>query len=269
MGAASFAARLREVYREDPAPDGGVVHVTSVWAAPDGSWRSIRIGASSPHSATDAFVLDAARARADAIVTTGAILRAEPALVHTLSGDAAAWRAERLGKSRPPTIVVLTRRADLDLEHAVFTARTGDAIIATTPDAATALRSRAPRPETALRPGQAPRPEVAARDRTGLRDVVTWLRAERGCGTVLVEAGVTSARTLYEAPCVVDELLLSLYSGPLAEVARGETFLPRDEPLRLALAAAEGRAGQGEAEGPEHGWRFARHRLAALVSAET
>ena len=63
----------------------GARGVLQVAAVADRAWVAIAIGPAAPSSATDRFVLGFARARSDAIVTTGAILRAEPDLVHELS----------------------------------------------------------------------------------------------------------------------------------------------------------------------------------------
>ena len=60
----------------------GVLHVAAVWETPDGRYRTLRVGEGAIRSASDAVVLSAARARADAIVTTGRILRDEPELMH-------------------------------------------------------------------------------------------------------------------------------------------------------------------------------------------
>ena len=100
-------------------------------------------------------------------------------------------------------------------------------VIVTGVDAAARLRDRiAAQPESSG-------VEIVARDETSLRDVVHWLGTERGCGTVLVEAGASTSRALYDEPLAVDELMLSICdASELAPAARGEIFARRDDPLR-------------------------------------
>jgi len=257
-----FGERVQALYGEVPGVAAGVVHVTSVWTAPDGCWRSLRIGPETPESAADTLALAAARARADAIVTTGAILRAEPGLDHRLDGlvsGAATWRRESLGLRSPPHSVVLTRRGDLDLDHRLFAATegaSGKVFVLTGEDAAAELRARAA--------GREDRVVVVARRRPGLRDALAWLRGECAFETVLVEAGVSTATQLYDAPLAVDELLLSIYCAAPPPAVQGEPFLAPDHPVRVRLSAGGGRATvREEASGT---WRFERHRLGELTS---
>jgi riboflavin biosynthesis pyrimidine reductase len=259
MDAVTFSARVREIYGEDLLGEAGVVHVTSVWEAPDGAWRSLRISPTSPRSVTDAFVLALGRARSDAIVTTGAILRAEPALRHTLPDAASAWRAGTLAKSHSPTTVVLTRRADLDLTHPLFAASSAPVVVVTGDDTAAELRDRV------AAHGSSHRVEVVGRAQPSLRDVVQWLKAQRACRTVLVEAGPSTSRTLYDDPFVVDELMLSIYDAlDLAPAARGEVFARPDDPLRVCLASAEEGTPEFTSQEEIGRWRFRRVRLAAV-----
>ena len=181
------AQRIREIYGDDLLGPAGVVHVTSAWSAPDGRLFSLRIGPDTPHSATDSFALELARARADAIVTTGQILRDEPGLTNALRDpELGAWRRERLGKLEPPLTLVLSRGADLDRSHPLFAAS-----------------------------------EVSVRN-ASLRDSLGWLRDERGIASVAIESGPSTARALYDEPLAVDELMLSICRTPLLpEGARG------------------------------------------------
>ncbi len=97
---------------------GHVIHVTAVWRrGPD--LVTIAINEHSPASPTDSAILDAARARADVIVTTGRNVRMEPDLCHAPSAD----RLARLGKSAAPRTVILSR-SGVDPEHPIF--RSGD-----------------------------------------------------------------------------------------------------------------------------------------------
>ncbi len=95
----------------------------AVYRPRPGAFRVLRITPETPKSAYDQFSLMVARARADAILTSGRNLRLEPTGTHVLSGPGtlpaalAAWRQERLGKTSPPHLLVLTRGEDLDLDH--------------------------------------------------------------------------------------------------------------------------------------------------------
>ena len=173
------ARRIEEVYgRRLPEP-AGVLHTMSAWRNPEGRLFVLRIGPETPRSATDAFALGLTRARVDAIVTTGQILRDEPALTSDLRDPRlVAWRRERLGKLQPPLIVVLSRGPGLDRSHPLFGAA-----------------------------------EVCVRS-TGLREALAWLRAERGITSVAVEAGWSTTRSVYDRPLVIDELLLSICQSP-------------------------------------------------------
>ena len=74
--------------------------MAAVGRDPDGEMVVLEINQSTPRSAHDRFALDLARARADVIVTTGAILRAEPRLAYELASDraeAAVRELRRLG----------------------------------------------------------------------------------------------------------------------------------------------------------------------------
>lgn len=258
--AEEFAAEVERLYGADLCGAAGVIHVTSAWACPDGRWRSLRIGPDAPASMTDAFALATARARADAIVTTGASLRAEPKLEHALGPAASAWRHVFVGKGRAPHSVVLTRRADLALDHPLFAANEAPVLVLTTPAAARALRARvAARARCGIR-DQREGIVVVSREHPSLRDTLAWLRREIGCETTLVEAGATTSRELYDEPLGVDELMLSIYLGEtLPADVQGAPFLAPDHPQRAAIEASHASSVvRREASGA---WRFLRHRF--------
>jgi len=238
--------RIRALYGEELREAPPVLQAMAVWADGTGRLFTLRIGSASPESASDRFVLGIARARVDAIVTTGRILRDEPGVRHDFGDpDLGAWRALRCGRPAPPVSVVLTRRPDLDLAHPLFGAARG--IVVTDEAAAGALRARAP--------GHV---EVVALPRTGLRDVVRWLRETRGFESVSVEAGPASSLALYREPVVVDELMLSVFQAPsLAEAARGGAFLDVADVDRLFPmgGARRSECTREEASGP---WSFCR-----------
>jgi len=210
--------RIRRVYGTARFPASGVLHPTAVWESPSGSHRTIRIEPGGPGSETDRFVLDLARARADAIVTTGKILRDEPGLTHAFTSDSGAglerWRREVLGRTvGPPPTVVLTSGRDLPLDHLLFE---DPAVVFTSPEGGRALRAR--REDLPFR--------VVESESPGIREVLAWLRKQEH-DVVSVETGARTSNTLYEPPLAVDELLLSVFRGELAERLRGTELEPR------------------------------------------
>ena len=87
-------ARDLERFFEDrfgavPGMEKGALHVAAVWR-PAGGDRNVvlRISDQTPSSEVDFLLLNLARARAEAIVTTGRILHEEPGVVHDLQGPA-------------------------------------------------------------------------------------------------------------------------------------------------------------------------------------
>jgi riboflavin biosynthesis pyrimidine reductase len=227
--ASDCARRIREIYGDDLASEVGVLHVTSAWRAPGGELFVLRIGPGAPRSETDAFALAVARARADAIVTTGRILREEPGLSHALPPALREWRREVLGKAEPPWSAVLSSGRDLDLGHPLLRGGSRAAVF-TSQAAAASLAARA----------GASGLEVAGVAQPGLRELLAWLARERGCASVAVEAGPGTALSLYQEPLALDELMLSLYLEPaLPEPACGPRFLPLERLEALLAPASE------------------------------
>ena len=252
MNAAATACRerTRSLFEDDLSEDAGVLQVVSCWRTPMGGARVIAINASAPASPTDRFVLHLARSRADAIVTTGNILRAEPKLSHGVAGPAKdraeldAWRRECLGRSASPLSLVLTSGEGLDLDHSLFKAG-NPCVIYTGEDAAKRLRAA----------GSERGIEVVGRPTPSLRNALTWLREEREARTVSIEAGPTTTLPLYEEPIAIREIMLSIYEEPeLTEAARGPLFLDPGE-LEARGFEAEHRVSLQE---PSGRWSFGR-----------
>lgn len=241
-----ISQRLSGLYGQDPATARGVVHVAATWRAPDMMLRVIRIGPDSPHSDSDAFALRAARMRADALVTTGKILRDEPDVRHIESDDALCeWRRERVGRTTPPRTVVLTSGITLDLGHPLL--RTAHEPMVVTGMAGARKLERA-----AL--ANEPRVTVVGRSAPGIRDTLALLR-ERGCETILVEAGPTTTGALYDEPVMVDELLLSVYEAPsIANQLVGPAFVSS---ARLETVFTR-RSDPVQIEEPSGRWSFSR-----------
>ncbi|MEM8998176.1 MAG: hypothetical protein AAGF23_25560, partial [Acidobacteriota bacterium] len=197
----------------------GILHPTSVWRGPGGDaaqGMTLRIGDQTPTSEWDLFALSLARARADAIVTSGRILRTEATVDHglagpgTLPGALAAWR-RRSGRDRPPISLIMTKGGELDLNHPFFR-RSGRVVVYTGEAGAWRLDSRAADAGV----------EVEVDAEPSVRAALRFVRGAFGCATVSVEAGPSITRGLYEDPITVDELLLSTYLGDtLPTAARG------------------------------------------------
>ncbi|ACY18605.1 hypothetical protein [Haliangium ochraceum] len=244
--AAEVETLLGQMYGEVPGPGPSVIHVAAVWQPDATRYVSLAIGSAAPVSALDGFALAAARARADAIVTTGANLRAEPALRHQLAGPAAAalseWRREHLGKRTRPVSLVLSRGARLPLAHPLL--RAADAVVFTGHAGARAL-------------ADAGLCAVAA-DAPGLTAALAYLREQRGCATILVEAGASTTRALYapgEDAGPLDELLLSVFAGAeLPPEAQAGAFA---SPAAVRARLPRRSAGRQE-HTPRGTWRFER-----------
>jgi riboflavin biosynthesis pyrimidine reductase len=245
VGAETIRARIEVVYGRGELLEKppGVVHVTSVWFDDEGRSYTLRIGSDTPQSDTDGFVLNLARARCDAIVTTGRSLREEPEVHHQLPEDHSDWRRSVLHKPDPPVSVVLTGKDDLRPGHPLI-ARASRAIVVTTETVA---------PRLAERFVDEPRIEIVGRAETGIRDVLQVL-GERGFRSICIEAGPSTSRALYDEPVWVDELMLSVYLGTrLAPSVRGGEFLDSDTLARDF--SVRGESVQRERSGP---WSFRR-----------
>lgn len=242
--AEQVATASERIYGSDPR-NTGVVHVMAAWQRRGGALATLRTGDGAPRDIHDTFALGLARARADAILTTGEILRREPDLRHDLPGPGALprgladWRRRALGKASPPVLCVMTRSGEIDLEHPAL-GRPGRVVIYGGHSASWPLESRAAGFGV----------ELVVSERPSARDAVATLRREFGAATVVVEAGPSVARTLYEdlesdewedevaagsgwlsgPPPRVDELMLTvLHRDHLKTCCRGPSFLSRGE----------------------------------------
>jgi riboflavin biosynthesis pyrimidine reductase len=239
----------RALLGEDPARTQRVLHVVSVWRSDDGVARVLRIGPKTPKSRHDRFLLALSRARAEAIVTTGRILREEPALTHgaigpTLLREAlTAWRHERLGITEPPWLLVLSSGRDLDPAHPAFHGPTRALLFV--PDAAAAgLRDRFVDSRARIASVPTPSARLALDHLRGL-----------GANRITIEAGPTSTRALYDPPAALDELWRASYLGRRPEPAViGEPFAS-DERCEAALPHSSEPARREEPSGV---WSFER-----------
>jgi riboflavin biosynthesis pyrimidine reductase len=245
---ADVVALARALLGDDPQRAGRVLHVASVWRDEAGQARVLRIGPDTPKSAHDTFLLALARARAEAIVTTGRILREEPALTHGLRGPPAlraalaAWRRERLVLSHDPWLLVLSSGRELDPMHPAFHAPLRPVLFV--PSAAAAgLRERFT--DTDARVASVPQPNV--------RFAIDHLR-RLGAKRITLEAGPSTARELYQEPARVDELWLATFAGAPPDGVIGEAFVSEAR-LRAVLPETSQPVLREEPSGP---WRFER-----------
>lgn len=238
----------------------GVVHALAAWQRPEDGRLVVLRSDDAPRPELDDLALGIARARADAILTTAAVIRAEPELRHDLPGpgslsDALAdWRRRRPAAARghaPPILWVMTRSGRLDLSHPAF-ARAGRTVVYTDRDGAWALESQAMDYGVELVVDEEPTPRRAIRR----------LRREFGAATIAVEAGPSVARRLYDPPPEVDELLLTvLHRRSLDGHLRGPRFLRRAE-VEARLGAP--RSSHRLESGGEH-WQLLRYQRPAVA----
>jgi riboflavin biosynthesis pyrimidine reductase len=243
MTTPTFERRVEALFGDRLEEPAGVVHVASAIETQSGELATLRIGKGTPTSATDGFVLDLARARADAIVTTGQILRDEPMLRLLPGPDSTRWRRERIGKLDPPLLLVLSTGRALPPQHPIFGCGAEVIVFIGSAGAAQLERARFPDP-----------PEICAVRTPGLRAAIDFLR-RRGARSISIEAGASTSANLYNDPLAVDELLLSVFEGALASNMRAGA-LPSLPQLRRLLPAGPP---PFELQEPSGSWRF--HRL--------
>ena len=247
---ADVTRAVRTIYGTDLSGATGIIHATALWLRPDGGLLTLNINTDTPPSRHDRFVLNLARARADAIVTTGKVLREEPSVTPLLIGPdhevspLVDWRRVVLGKAGHPLALVLTSGRSLDLDHPFF--RTPNpAIVFTGHDAASNMMPAAL--ERSI--------EVVSHAAPSITAAVAFLQKETASGTVAIEAGPSTSLQLYRPSLMVDELLLSEFLGPaLPRSVQGASFL---EPaaIEVAFPFRSEPYSVEEASGP---WRFRR-----------
>jgi riboflavin biosynthesis pyrimidine reductase len=225
-------------------PVRGVLHVVSAFEHTDGYLHVIKIGPQAPQSSSDFFVLNYWRAHADAILTSAAVVRAEPKLSHELQGEHAAelaiYRARCLNKREPPLCAILTGSGALPDDHPVWRDRARNHVL-TSPERAPALQT-----QLGSRAG------VVGIEQLSVVRAIEWLHAQ-GAACVLIEAGPTTANQLYADRRGVDHLMLSRCRAPVPAAACGGALAPPSQLFAgLNLRAQTERR---EESGP---WRFER-----------
>ena len=204
-----------------------VSHSFAAWkAAEEAPLTTILINEHSPKSDLDFLALHIARARADAIIITGKILRDEPKLSFDLRADPRwkdallQWRERRWGIFDPPWLLILTGRGEIDFSHPVFHGWARP-LIFTSDRAASRKLSGSPCP-------------VVSDEAPDIRRAIQHLQLARGCECISIEAGPSTARALYDDPMVVKELLLSVYlERSLDSRAKGQPLVKLSDVRRL------------------------------------
>ncbi len=233
-------ARIDALWGDGAARDfaaPAVFHVTAIGSA-DGAPVVLRINADTPRSETDRFALSVARARADAIVATGKILRDEPSERFAIQDPAIAqWRRDTFAAERA-TLAILTSGRAVDFAHPAFTAEhLAPVVFTSNPDLV-----------------GPPHVEVVHWPVPTLRAVIEHL-SERGHERISIEAGPSAARALYDPPLALDELLLSEVEGPLPTSVVGGAFFGAAE-LRSCFAQRSAPVTRTE---HDRTWRFVRY----------
>ncbi len=239
----------RRIFGDTP-PRQGVLQVVATWRHPNGALEVMSTDADAPRCPEDGFALALGRARADAILTTGAILRQEPELRHThgaghpLAMAMADWR-EKNGPRRPAATVIMTRSRDLDLDHPIF--ESDQVFVFTGDDAPTSLGIELARRGAMLMsdPDPSPRSCLARLTRAGY-------------AAITIEAGPHVARTLYEDPVIVDQLMMTTYLAPALDERLHRGVLIDEAQLLARFGPVRSEYPTETAEGPWTLRRFAR-----------
>ena len=253
MTASAVAERVQEIYGDELREDGGVVQVSSAWRDTQGILRSLKIGAHAPRSETDAFALGLARARADVIVTTGQILRHEPHLQHRIGSEAgldfSAWRRDRLGRTQPPLVAVLTSGRSIRWDHPVFSGPSP--VLLFTHEAQGRILSKEARSREV---------EVIGTEEPSLRALLQWLTARPAMRTVTLEVGPSSMASLSSdgfLPDSIREWMLSVCLSPsISEIGLGDPWPDLSEARNGGLRLQSDHRSEEES-GP---WAFQRFR---------
>lgn len=224
---------VKQLYADTLRDLAGVLHcVSTVRVASDPArLHVIDINRYAPKSATDFFVLNLARAHADAIITTAQVVRAEPQLSHQLQGPLAQglarYRQEVLGKHSAGMTAIMTRSAQLPPDHRVFEDPLENVVL-TTPEQAAALRLQL----------AAAGAQVLPVEQLDIRKAIALLR-QRGARTISIEAGPSTAGALYEPPSCVQHLLLSRCEAPFDPRALGRPLPAQDVMLAGLTCVSE------------------------------
>jgi riboflavin biosynthesis pyrimidine reductase len=247
--AASVDRAARDLFGSRFETRPAVSHSFAAWSrGEDAALTTIRINEHSPKNDLDFLALHIARARADAIIITGKILREEPKLSYDLRadprwGDAlVSWRERRWGLCDPPWLLILTSGHELDFDHPVFHGWMRPMIF-TSDRAATRRLAAAPC-------------SVVQDDAPDIRRAIHHLQVSRECECVSIEAGPSTVRALYDRPMAIKELLLSVYiEASLDDRAQGPPLVKLSD-VRAMFRSETSATHRGQGQ---H-WSFHRFR---------
>ena len=234
-----WGGQASQLVREQGPP----LHVAAVWR--DGERGVVlKIEHETPRSANDLFALGLARARADAILATGAILRAESDLSHDLGATGpwgpalSRWRREVAGLVEPPRLAILTSGRGLDPEHAALHGEASPVLFV--PESKVESVNRVMR--ASARSGSAI--EVCSLpdegSSTGAEVAIHQLRKRYGCERISVEAGPSTVAALYGDRPKIGLLLLSSYLEQSLSPSLQAGELPRRSDLSAAFEIVGG-----------------------------
>lgn len=202
------------------------MHVAAAAQDSEGRLRNVLVHhPAAPSSAFDLLLLYAARALADAVVTTGANVRLEAPRWHAgLAPDSLPFAGALMhlrqqthpddaDTLRPPHMLVVSRTG-LDLPPQCAASDNVTVVVPAAGGAAAAAPGRPPR---------------AALPRASVGDAVAYAQDVLGARCVSVEAGPSSASGLYRDPrhasCRPTVVLLSLFHGAVASEALGAPWV--------------------------------------------
>jgi len=239
--AADVRRTLRQLLGPGAEAENGLLHVVATAHRLPLAPRVLAVGPHAPKSNHDFFLLNAARARAEAIVTTAAILRAEPNVHYGLQGPprvVQALRAYRaaLGLRSSPLLVVMSAGASFETNHPAL--KLAAQVVLVAPDAQ-ASRARAHQlPGSTLLPV----PEGYGPGRA-LAGALRRLATQRAIRNVTLEAGPSVAADFYATSGPPDALWLSRCvpeTGQFAPQALGpELKLGKTPPEQLFREASQ------------------------------
>ncbi|MCH7568894.1 MAG: dihydrofolate reductase family protein [Nanoarchaeota archaeon] len=225
--------KVKEIYDspilEIPPPQNArypaILHVAAVYLDPsDGKYKVIKVdNKNAPRSDHDSFALNLARARVDAIITSGQVVRLEKGLTHALQGPAPQglqnYRSTTLDKPETPYSLILTRKVP-DLEAEIFTSKATRPIIYTSTDSYNLLQGNKALKDLGILVcdgGSSPEIEGA----------LEYLKI-LGVASISMEAGPSVANPLYKNG-LVSELMLSVYRGDIQKEVIGDEFISKEE----------------------------------------
>jgi riboflavin biosynthesis pyrimidine reductase len=211
---------IKKMYNSDLTNKLRLLHVTAVYEQSPGNYNTLKINQDTPKSDYDFFTLNLARARADAIISTGQILR-EESVTHELQGPAsiglAIWRKDILKKvDIPYSLLITSGDRGINLGHPILNKDSG-----TKPLIYTKTESY-----RRLKPINKEFSHITfiPVEETSLQDALKYLWNHLNVSTISIEAGPSTSQELYRPINLIDELMLSIYHRPVKDSVIGKPF---------------------------------------------